>query len=178
MNGLVKKIPDWAIGVGVVAAIGALAFAGWKGYQYFQSVTDDKKNKAVESDAQRQYKALLKSGNKLSTTEGNYASTANTIQRLLNGCETAPTEIQVIEEIMKVVKKPIDWWYLVSVFGSREIDDCGTLGTSKQAYELVTLLKDQMDTFIPAYVVNGTTYFGKDSLELLSIYLNKIGITI
>jgi hypothetical protein len=74
-----------------------------------------------------------------------------------------------------LVKKPIDWYKLVSVFGSRDIEDCGY---GKTNYDLVTLLKDQLDSQLIGDTVLGKRYWNDNTLKPLSDYLSKLGITI
>ena len=98
---------------------------------------------------------MSNSGEKLSFPEYNYSSTANTIQKLLDGCDKVTTEEQVVEEIARLVKKPIDWFHLVSVFGNRDISDCGY---GKTNYDL---------TFRNT---KGAFYFSEQMTKLLLVF--------
>jgi hypothetical protein len=150
-------------------------FAIYKGYKWYQAKQADKDSNKVATQSGSEYDNLLRKGEKLSFPASNYTSTANYIQKALDGCERVTTEIKVIEEIGKLVKKPIDWYKLVSVFGSRDISDCGY---GKTNYDLVTLLKDQLDSQLIGDTVLGKLYWNDNTLKPLSDYLSKIGITI
>ena len=88
----------------------------------------------------------------------------------------ATTEADVIIAITKIVKKPIDWYYLVKVFGVRDVDDCG-YGSTK--YNLTESLKDQLDTVLDYYNIPLVgSGIAKNSYIVLEKYLQKIGVTI
>lgn len=169
-------LPSWAKGVIAVVLTGGVAFAVWKGYEYFQDQKASRESNAVANSAYEMYKSLLKKGQKLSYPDSSYLSTANTILHLLDGCETTNSESQVVEEVAKVVKKPIDWYRLVSDFGSKDVGDC--ISFSKTNYELIGLLKEQLDYKPTGSVVLGELRFFETNLEILSAYLAKIGIHI
>ena len=178
MSTLVKtdlNLPMWAKGVIAVAGTGVILFGLYQGYQAWDKHNRSKDANAVSDSAKDTYKDLLKKGQKLTYPESAYGTAANTIQKLLNGGETITTEIQVVNEIIKVVKKPVDWYYLISVFASRDIDD---LGYGKSNYDLPTLLKDQLDSTLIGDKVNGKFYWSEDTLYPLTEYLANMGITI
>jgi hypothetical protein len=162
-------------GAFVIILTAAGAFALYKGYKWYQAKQADKDSNKVANQSGSEYDKLLKQGEKLSFPLSNYTSTANYIQKALDGCETPLTEIKVVEEIIKVVKKPVDWYKLVSVFGSRDIEDCGY---GKTNYDLITLLKDQLDSTLVGQSVNGKRYWDENTLKPFSDYLAKMGITI
>mgnify|MGYP001560790117 CR=1 FL=1 len=173
-----QSLPVWARGtIAIVGTAGAL-FIAYKGYRAYEKWQLDKDAKAVTNDAKKTYKDLLSKGKKLSFPESNYSSTANTITTLLNGCESILSELQVVEAVMRVTKNPVDWFYLVSEFGTREIEDCVY---GKTNYDLITLLSDQLDTSIPVInvrVYNGRMYVGVDTIVPLRDHLKKMGVTI
>ncbi len=170
-----ESLPAWTKGVIAVVITAGAAFAAWKTYSYFQKKSEDKSQKKVGDESSDVVSELKRKGQTLSFPTANYSAAANTIKVLLDGCERVTTEMQVVEEIIKVVKKPIDWYYLVSVFGNRDIADCGY---GKTNYDLVSLLKDQLDSVLLGDMVNGERYFNVDTLDVLSKYLSKIGISI
>ncbi len=173
-----QSLPSWARGTVVLVGTGAVVFIAWKGYDAYQNWQKDKDAKAVTNDAKDTFKDLEKKGQKLSFPLSNYSSTANTIATLLNGCETVMSELQVVESIVRIVKKPIDWFYLVSEFGTKEIEDCVY---GKTNTDLITLLSDQLDTAISplaARVINGKLYVGVDTIVPLRDHLRKLGVTI
>lgn len=173
-----KDLPPWAKGVAVVATIAGVALLSLQIWKAIKKVKDSKDSKAVSNSAGNTLNDLIRRGEKLSFPQSNYLSAANTVEKLLDGCERVGSEIQVVETISRVVKKPIDWYYLVKVFGNRDIADCGTFGAAKTNYDLVTLVNDQLDTTIMGDSVNGKTYWNVDTLVPLQEHLSKIGITL
>jgi len=142
---------------------------------------DRKTSQATVDASQSEYNALLNSGQSLSYPASNYISTANSIQQLLDGCESASSEMDVVEAIITVVRKPVDWAKLKVDFGVREIADCGSFGISKTQYDLPTLLKDQLDSS-GFYNINingfSKTGFAFETINVLKDYFQIIGLTI
>ncbi len=173
-----SELPKWAQGVVAVSIIAGLGIIGWKTYQYFHKKSEDQTQKKVGDESGSVVAQLKKQGQNLAFPTPNYSATANTIQRLLDGCERVVSEIQVVEEIIKLVKKPIDWYYLISVFGNRDIADCGTFGVGSTNYDLVSLLKQQLDSQLIGDKINGKTYWNVKSITPLVEHLQKIGISL
>lgn len=174
-------LPSWAKGVISVAVVGAAAFVAYKIYQKTKSLTSNKDSKAVVNENISEFQKLQKQGQKLSKPIPAYQQLINDIVTKLNGCEDVRTEGEVIDGIVKVVKKPVDWYYLVAKFGNKEIEDCGTFGMGKTNYDLPTLLKDQLDT--AGFLAINTDGFKKsgwynNSINLLKEYFSKIGVVI
>lgn len=165
----------------IVVGSGLTLFGLYKGYKYLNDLAQQRDEQKASDSAGSEYDKLIKQGKVLSKPQTDYRSAANLIEKLLDGCETSSSEFQVIENIIKVVKKPIDWLYLVKVFGVRKISDCGSFGSSKTEYDLATLLKDQLDTG-GAYSIDVDGYkdsgYTSDSIEILRKYFSKIGVTI
>ncbi len=181
MSGFFKDIPPLFKGIIAVAGTFAIGFAGWKTYKYFQKKKQEQPIQQTVTDAKVQLKQEQAKGESLSFPASNYQSASNTIVTLLDGCETASSEVQAIIEVAKVVIKPIDWYYLISVFGVKEIADCGSFGLSKTTYDLPTLLKDQLDSATDYTInINGFSKWGFaiNSLSILTEYLQTKGITI
>ena len=178
---IVEKMPNWAVGLISVAIVGATLYIGYKVYRKIKDEGAKKDSKKVSDDAKDELSKLKANGAKLSFPLTTYSATANTIVKLLDGCETASTEIQVIEEIIKVVKSPIDWYQLIASFGSRDISDCGTFGMGKTNYDLISLLKDQLDTS-GVYNINRDGFKSKgvtsNTLNVLTEFLKTKGISI
>lgn len=173
-----QSLPTWAKGTIAIVGTAGAVFIAYKGYRAYEKWQLDKDAKAVTNDAKNTFKDLERKGKKLSFPLSNYSSTSNTIATLLSGCETISSELQVVEAIMRLVKNPIDWFYLVSEFGTKEIDDCVY---GKTNYDLITLLSDQLDTSIPvvnARKYDGIIYVGVDTIVPLRVHLKKMGITI
>jgi hypothetical protein len=173
-----KGLPKWSQGLIAVAVVGGVAFVGYKIYKQFQSAKDSKDSNKVTNDANQELNNLVKGGQKLSFPLANYSSAANTIQKLLDGCDSFGSEVAVVYEVIKVVKKPIDWYQLIKAFGTREVADCGW---GKTKYDLTSLLKDQLDT-AGAYTISKPDFkksgWAVNSIDILEDYLKTKGITI
>jgi hypothetical protein len=178
---LFSGLPTWAKGVIAIAVIGGVGFVAYKIYKTAKGLVGNKDEKKVTNENLTEFDKLQKQGQKLSKPLPAYQQLINDIVKKLNGCEDIRTEGQVIEGIISVVKKPVDWYYLVSKFGNRDIEDCGTFGLGKTNYDLPTLLKDQLDT--GGYMSINKDGFKRsglyaNSINLLNEYLKTIGITI
>ena len=173
-----KDTPSTVKGILVIALIGGVGFGGYKIYQYFKKQEDEKKNREVVNSNKNEYLKLKSAGKKLTFGENVYLQLINGIITKFAGAETLNTELTIIGDIIKVVKTPIDWYYLVYKFGNRDIDD---ILYGKTNYELVNLLNDQLDTagtyvfYLPNFKKTGVT---TNSINILSDYLKKIGVTI
>ncbi len=145
--GFYKNLPDWSRGIiSTVVVVGGVALvitAGVIGYNYFKKKSETKDSEDVSDSAWDEYKRLLKSGQKLSFNESKYISTANTIKTSLDGCETEFGETDAYLAVINCVRKPIDWYFLVKVFGARSIDNCG-IATGETTYALPELLREQL----------------------------------
>lgn len=132
----------------IVAAVSAVALffiTKWI-VRAIEKARENKNPAEVVKGAEDDIKAEQAKGETLSHPSSAYTGAANTIEKLLDGCETFESEISAISNVVAVVNKPIDWFELVKVFGTREISDCGTFGASKTTYDLISLLKDQLDS--------------------------------
>lgn len=177
MNQLFKGLPPLVRGIIVLVILGIVIFIGWKVYQYFKAKAENKTNAAVVSNAQVEINNL---GASPSFPLATYDGTANTIQKLLSGCETAGSERDVISEVIRIVKTPTDWFTLIVAFGNRDIADCGSFGFSSTNYDLISLLKDQLDTNQAVYSINESGYTDNgaftDSKDILAKFLLSKGI--
>jgi hypothetical protein len=136
-----SEMPPWAKGVFGVAIVAGLGFAAYKTYKYFSDKAAQKDSSLETSEIESQYNQLSSTGQKLSYNKDVYMSAANFIKNQLDGCEGSKAESDVVDEILRIVKKPIDWTYLVKVFGVRNISDC-LYGSTP--YALPELLKGQL----------------------------------
>ena len=171
-------LPSWAKGVIAVGLTGAAIYGGIKLYKFVKKMQIEKDSAAVAIAAESEYQKLKKAGAKLSFPETSYQSAINTIVKYLNGCETFTSEMNAAMEVMKVVKTPVDWYYLIQKFGKKDIDDCVY---GKTNYDLTTLLKDQLDSAGMFKVnVNGfaDSGFTSKSSNILAKYLSTKGITL
>lgn len=170
-------LPQWAKGIIAVAVVGGVGFIIYKLYTKVKSEADKKDVKVVVNENLAEYEKLAKT-EKLSKPIPAYQQAINDIVTKLTGCEDFRTELQAIESIIKVVKKPIDWYYLVAKFGNKDIDDCGW---GKTNYDFPTLLKDQLDTS-GVYSIDFDGWkksgFATNSIDILKSYLSKVGVTI
>lgn len=134
-----------AIIVTAVSAVALFFTTKWI-IRAIEKAREGKNPQQVVDDAKTDLAAEKAKGEVLSHPASAYSGAANTIEKLLDGCETFESEISVISNIVAVVNKPIDWFNLIDVFGKREIADCGSFGQSKSTYDLISLLKDQLDS--------------------------------
>lgn len=178
-------LPAWAKGVIAVTLIGAGVFVAYKIYKFIEGKDREEKKNAedVIKEQDKEIKNEIKNGETPSKPLSTYKSTANTIFELLDGCELLASEIKVVQEVVKQVKKPLDWKILSREFGVRKVDDCGPWGET--TYELGNLLKTELDAKVSTTMVvaDGYTYNpiksgAKTTFEILNIYLRKIGVTI
>lgn len=174
------SIPPIGRNVIIIGGTGVVLVGGYFLVTYLIDRAKERDEKKTSQAAENEFDKLKKQGKTLSKPESTYRSVANTIEKLLDGCESDQSEYRVIEEIIRAVKKPIDWAYLKSVFGVRKIDDCG-IGTGSTEYDLGALLNDQLDTFM-VYDINIDGYKDKgvaqDSIDILKKYFATKGISI
>lgn len=174
----IPPIGKTVIIIGGVAVVGTIGFFTVK---YFIDRAKQRDEKKASEGAKDEYEKMIKQGKTLSKPKSTYDSTANTIEKLLDGCETTGSELEVIKNIIKVVKKPVDWAYLKSTFGVRKISDCGSFGVSKTEYDLGSLLNDQLDSFMAySFVIDGIKFSGtaQESIDILRKYFSSIGVSI
>jgi hypothetical protein len=159
------QLPQWAKGTIAVVIVGGIGFIGYKIYRKIKDIEETQEVKATVKDAKSMYEKLKKEGKKLSDSNiSAYSSLANYIQKQFDGCEAITTEAMVVSSIIKLVKAPIDWYYLVKEFDVRDISYCGSFGQISEKYPLPELLKEQTD-----YLTTG---------KVLREHLKKIGITL
>ena len=142
------KIPSWAVGVIAVAGVLAVGGAAYIVYKAVKKQKENKDERDVKNEASNELKDAIASNIKPSWPDSVYRSTADLIQQKLDGCESpfSTAELDVVKELLRVVKNQADWLKLVNTFGVREIADCGSWGMSKTKYNLGGLLKDQLDS--------------------------------
>lgn len=173
-----KGLPRWSKGIIAVVGVAALCVVGYRIYKVAMKKKEQADSQATVNAANTELQTEQKKGEKLSFTSSSYSATANLVAQRLNGCETFQSELVAIEAICKIVKKPIDWFFLVKTFGVKKIDNCGPF-TGETTYDLPTLLKDQMDSSgaytidINGYKKSGTVW---NSRQILSDYLQSKGI--
>ena len=175
-------IPPLFKGIIAVVVVGGAAFLGYKIYKLIKSGAETKDQKAVGDAATKDLKEEIKKGETLSKPTSAYKSAANYIKNQLDGCDTVFNQTNVVNQIISVVKKPADWFYLVKTFDTKKIDNCGFL-TGDTDYDLPTLLKDQLDTNATQIKVDNFLYRPdkdgrKTFYQVLQMYLKKIGVTL
>ena len=166
-----KELPTWAKGAIAIAIIGGVGLIGYKIYKSIDDKNKLQDSKETADGAEDEYKKLLKQGHKLSYPETNYLSVVNTVVNSLSGCETYFGEEDAVWSVLSVVKKPIDWYFLVSSFGSKMIDNCGW-GTGETAYALPDLLREQLGSLSPS------SYYLKTNYQFMKDKLSDIGVNI
>jgi len=192
----INRLPFWAKASIIAVGFSGLAFITYKVIKSFSDIKDTIREKDVVKEVEKEIISEIKKGEKLSKPLSAYKSLANTIQGKLNGCDSVTDEVDVIKGITYVVKNKLDWATLVKVFGVRKIDDC-LYGSEN--YELGNLLKTQLDQDLigwyssplsplgnnPIYKIVGDGFIydtgiqgNKKTIDVLKIYLNKIGVTI
>lgn len=172
-----KDMPPIFKGIIAIIILIILVIVGYVIYKKLKTGAENKGLDYTVGDASDEYSTLKGKGEKLSSPVIAYQQIANGIAIDLKGCESFSTELKVINDITKVVKKPIDWFFLVKTFGVQLIDDCGWGSTT---YALPELLKDQLDTGgvyagIGGGIGSGVT---SSSINLLEGYLSKIGVNL
>lgn len=162
-----QGLPTWARGIIAVAVVGGVGYLAYKIYKKLQEGSRLADAELVSNLAEDEYTKLLKKGKKLSHPTSKYANDVARIVSLMSDCESTWSEYEVVDIIKETVKQPIDWYYLVKVFDSRLIPDCGTGDTP---YSLPELLLDQLDSM--------WWYVGTTSIDDVKEHLRKIGISI
>lgn len=170
------------VAVIVTAVVAVGLFFGVKAIRSYLRRNEERKNPAeVVNDADKDIKIEADKGQTLTHPSSTYSSSSNAISTLLDGCESFTSEMNVVENIITTVKKPIDWYNLIKVFGVREISQCGSFGQIKDSVDLSSLLKDQLDSSgiyninIGGYTKSG---FAFETINVLRDYFKTIGITI
>jgi hypothetical protein len=187
-TGLFKGLPTYAKGIiALVVTAGAVgvAYLIYKGVKKATDRGRDNTSNRTENAVRDDLNQAINSGQKLSFPKSAYAGAAETILRLLDGCETVDSELQAIGEVIKVVKKPVDWFQLCDSFGQKDVSDCGTFGFAKTRYTLPALLADQLDsvrivTPLDKPVLGGYTVpsgFYNETGNILRNYLKTVGVT-
>lgn len=177
MNQIFKGLPPIVRGIIVLVLLAVILFIAWKIYQYFKNKEENKTNEAVVNNAQAEINNL---GAPPSFPSVAYDGAANTIAKLLSGCETSGSERDVLLEVIRIVKTPTDWFKLIVAFGNRDIADCGSFGFSSTNYDLISLLKDQLDSNQAYYSIDEAGYTDSgtftDTKDILSKFLLSKGI--
>lgn len=169
-------LPTWARGIIAVAVVGGVGFIGYKLWKKLnEGLKLDDADKTVEANKD-EYDRLKNSGQTLSSPLPQYQALANKIKTSLDGCDSEDSEFEVANAVISLVKKPIDWYYLVRVFGSKMIEDCGW---GETPYSLPVLLKEQLgqDVFDPTGAWNQDGFY-YDGWDMVKKHLNKLGVTV
>lgn len=162
-----------------VSAVAGLAVSFFV-YKKIKRSVETKTQKDSVKNANVEYKELINKGQSLSNTDLIYSTLINELKLNFEGCETFDTEINSIISIIKVVKKPVDYYYLVNKANVLSVSDCGSFGLSKTDYDLVSLLKDQLDSSgfvdidLPDFKFTGWV---SESVEVLEKYFKTLNIS-
>lgn len=168
--GIFKDLPAWAKGTIAVAIVGGIGLIGYRIYKFVKDKKGEQDSKDTLEGFSDEYDKLKKT-QKLSFTEPNYVSVANSVKNYLDGCDSYISEDDAVWAILGVVKKPIDWLFLVKTFGVRQIDDCG-YGFGDTPYALPELLREQLGSLSPS------AYYLKTGYQFLVDTLKSRGVTI
>lgn len=194
-----QKLPKWANGLIVVGSIALVGAIGWFLYTRYRDKKKAEESEVVVTQADTELQQQINNGQKPSFPPSTYSATANLIATLLSKCETVNSELDVVNAVIRCVNNRTDWLTLVKAFGTRDIEDCGSVGGfSKTNYALPVLLNDQLDTALMfrdwSYVAGGLFGIGSldfnyngvkktfspndDTIEVLRYYLKQKGVTI
>jgi hypothetical protein len=164
VNQFYQSLPSWAKGAVAVSVIAGIAIIGFAIYRKVKLIQEKAESNETANSAEDAYLKLKKKGEKLSYPETNYFSAATAIKKSLDGCETYVGEEDAARAVLNVVKKPIDWFYLVNVFGSRKIDGC--LFGGDEVYALPELLNIQLGNLCASvWYTNSCLGWLKDELK-------------
>lgn len=165
------------LAVASIVTLGVIYFI----YKKIKRSEETKDIRATVDDAKNEYDKMVATGERLSFPLLTYSSLINSVKNNLEGCELFSTEMTVVEDIIRSVKKPLDWYYIISKAGVISISDCGSWGTLKTDYTLEGLLKDQLDSS-GFYTISIGTYsdkgYANTSFDVLSKYLKTINIDV
>lgn len=176
MKNFLTALPKWAKGALIIFVIVVIIFSYKEIKKYNDNKNALKDNRVVINDVIKEIDMETKKGATLTYPQSAYDAAANTIQNLLDGCETFSSEINSIKEIIKCVKIKLDWLNLIKTFDVREISNCGSFGMSKANYDLLSLCKDQLDSSgVYSLDVNGYSASGAcfNSLSVLNDFLTS-----
>lgn len=173
-------IPPLFKGIISLVILGGAAFLGYKIYKLIKSSGETKDAKAVGDAANKDLKEELKKGEAVSKPLSAYATAVTFIKNQLDGCNSTSDEKNVVNQIISVVKKPADWFYLVQLWNSKTIEECLW---GSYVGDLPTVLKSELTTAMPKIKVDNFEYDPikdkfKNGYEVLQQYLKKIGVTI
>ena len=173
-------IPPLFKGIISLVVVGGAAFLGYKIYKLIKSSAESKDAKAVGDAATKDLKQEINKGQTVSKPLSAYASAVTFIQNQLSGCDNRGKEANVINQIISVVKKPADWFYLVQLWNSKKIENC-LLGSYNA--DLPTVLKSELTSTMYGIKVDNFEYKPskdtyKNGYQVLQQYLKKIGVTI
>ena len=170
VNQYYQSLPSWAKGAVAVAVIAGVGILGFVIYKKVKSIQEKAESNETANSAEDAYLKLKKKGEKLSYPETNYFSAATAVKKSLDGCESYVGEEDAAWAVLNVVKKPIDWFYLVNVFGSRKIEGCAF--GSEEVYALPELLFKQLGNLC------ASTFYTKTCYVWLKNELKKRGVDI
>ena len=169
-NQFYQSLPSWAKGAVALAVIAGIGIIGFVIYKKVKSINEKSVSDETADSAEDEYIRLKKKGGAegtLSYPQTKYFSAASAIKNALDGCDSKLGEKDAVNAVLGVVKKPIDWFYLVNVFGSRIIDDCGF--GSETTYALPELLMEQLGHMAESFPP-------KNYIDVLRRELKKRGV--
>ena len=157
------KIPGWAVGVLAVAGVLAVGATAFFLYKAVKKIGEKKDDRQVSKELNKELQDVQDSGVKATSPDSVYRATADFIEQKLDGCEMSTSELDVVKEVVRVVKNQADWIKLNQAFGTRTIDNCGPFTSDTKYSSISALLKDQLDS--PVYLISenigGKSYTGR-----------------
>jgi hypothetical protein len=168
VNQFYQSLPSWAKGTIAVSILAGVALIAYTVYNKVKLLKDKQESNETADSAENEYLKIKKQGQTLSYPQTKYFSAASAIKNALDGCDSKLGEEDAVNAVLGVVKKPIDWYYLVNVFGSREIEDCLYGSTT---YALPELLMQQLGHMAESFPP-------KNYIDVLKRELKKIGVEI
>jgi hypothetical protein len=158
-----EKIPGWAVGVLAVAGVLAVGATAYFVYRAVKKIGEKKEDRQTSRELNKELQDVQDSGVKATSPDSVYKSTADFIEQKLDGCEISTSELDVVKEIVRVVKNQADWIKLNQAFGTRTLDNCGPFTGETKYTSIASLLKDQLDS--PVYLISedigGKSYTGR-----------------
>jgi hypothetical protein len=129
-------LPPWAKGVVVIIGVGSLVYAGVLIRNGIRKAVDHGKEAKSVKDAQADLAELKSQGMKQTYQDGQYTAWADKIEVQFSGCDysmgqdviglTLTASGKTLSDIVKLLKNDVDFLKLVSAYGVRTYDQCGT----------------------------------------------------
>lgn len=137
---LYKKLPIW----GQVIVWALIAFTGYKIYQWAKRKYEAGNYQAPVAQAQTALNQLAQQGIIPSYAQAEYSTSANSLQKIFEGCTLAGDSAsgwEIIEGVFGKMKNDADIYALIKAYGVRTTDKCG-LFTGDITADLATTISE------------------------------------